>query len=101
MTTSRAKGGDHLANAASASAATDYRYDPQGLASAAITLERIAAILALRSSGDAADTEPSHVVRFSRLPPAYRDAITGELRLLRAQLYATGLFTIIENVPLE
>ncbi len=83
-----------------ASAATDYEYDPEGLTGAAATLERITAILAQRSNGGAADAEPSSKVRLSRLSPAYRDALQGELRLLRAQLYSTGLFDSVVNVDL-
>jgi hypothetical protein len=81
-------------------APTDYEYDPEGLTGAAATLERITAILAQRSIGGAADAEPSNRVRLSRLSPAYRDALQGELRLLRAQLYSTGLFASVANVDL-
>ena len=84
----------------SASAATDYEYDLEGLTGSVATLERITAILAQRSNGGAAGAEPPRKVRLSRLSPAYRDALQGEFRLLRAQLYSTGLFESVVNVDL-
>jgi hypothetical protein len=80
-----------------ASATTDYEYNPEGLTGAASTLERITAILALRSNSGS-DAEGSLKVRLSQLSPAYRNALAGELRLLRALLFSTGLFKSIENV---
>jgi hypothetical protein len=81
-------------------AATDYRYGPEPLEHAAATIGRITAILALRSRGGDRVDAPPGAVRRSALSPAYRDALHGELRLLRAQLYASGLFAEITNVDL-
>jgi hypothetical protein len=78
---------------------TDYRYDTGPLAAASATIGRIVAILALRSPGGDVGDVPG-AVRRSALSPAYRDALHGEMRLLRAQLYASGLFAEIVNVDL-
>lgn len=77
-------------------AATDYRYAPEPLANALATIARIIAILSLRAG--LREGGGAGGVRRSRLPPAYRDALHGELRLLRAQLFASGLFAEIANV---
>ena len=82
------------------SAPTDYEFNLEPLPDAAATLQRVGAIMAPRSDGDAADAGPPNRVRLSRLSPAYRDALQGELRLLRAQLYSTGLFDSVVNVDL-
>ena len=84
---------------ATAGPTTDYRYDVEPLAAASATIGRIVAILALRSPGGDGGDVPG-AVRRSALSPAYRDALHGELRLLRAQLYASGLFVEITNIDL-
>src|SRR4051794_35361949 len=76
---------------------TDYEYNLEWLVAAAATIERIMAILALKENIDAG---PPNRVKLSWLTPAYRGAIDAELRLLRAQLYKTGLFSSIENMIL-
>lgn len=81
-------------------AATNYQFASKGFIDAMATVERVVSILGLRAGGDAADDGASVKVRLSRLSPAYRDALQGELRLLRAQLYSTGLFDTILNVDL-
>jgi hypothetical protein len=81
---------------------TDYRYAPEPLVAASATIERITAILALRWRGgdDGDGSDGARRVRRSNLSPAYRDALHGELRVLRAQLYSSGLFAEITNVDL-
>lgn len=82
-------------------ASTDHEYDPDGLTSAAVTLGRIADLIGMRSGrGDPDMGDKERAARRSDLPPSSRAAMEGELKLLRAQLYASGLFKEIVCVDL-
>lgn len=81
--------------------AYDHEFDPEPVTAAAITLGRIADVIGMRSGrGDPALGDKEWAARRSDLPPAFRAALEGELKLLRAQLYASGLFEEIVNVDL-
>jgi len=57
------------------------------------TMSRIAEIIDMRRHDDKTKT--------SDLTPAYTESINGELKLLRHQLYSSGLFTNIETLELD
>lgn len=78
------------------------RLAPEGLRTGAVTLVRAADIIEMRSGRGGPDPgDKESAARRSRLPPAFCTALEGELMLLRAQLFSSGLFKEIVCVDLD
>ena len=70
----------------------DHEFDSEPVTPATFTLSRIGSLIEMRSGRDPDLRGKKRAARRSDLPPAFRAALEGELMLLRAQLFSTGLF---------